>query len=167
MVPAVPDLADQALDLELATHPAARLVHTAVESHAELARERGISLHEVEPPAALVAWCDAHRVQQLFENLPGNALKFTPAGRAVEVGTRAEGRDALLWVRDEAPGIGRENLPHVFERHWRSRPSGDHGVGLGLSIARALVERHGGRIWAEAEEGRGSTFSFTLPTAAG
>ena len=78
----------------------------------------------------------------------------------VESGLGAE-KEALLFVEDNGPGIASDDLPHVFERFYKSSDSG--GMGLGLSIAKYLVEAHGGRIWAESAEGQGTRISFTLP----
>jgi signal transduction histidine kinase/PAS domain-containing protein len=111
-------------------------------------------------------WADRNRVLQIFENLIGNAVKFTPAGGHISVGAVPRDHEVLFWVADTGEGIDRDDLPHVFDRFWQSRQaSKQHGAGLGLPIVKGLVEAHGGRIWVESERNRGSTFFFTLPVS--
>jgi signal transduction histidine kinase len=99
----------------------------------------------------------------------GNALQYTPSGGRVHLSTRHEGQMVRFSVEDTGVGIPAEDLPHVFERFYRvdrSRTRAAGGSGIGLTIARHLVEAHGGQIRASSEgPGRGSTFSFTLPIA--
>ena len=106
--------------------------------------------------------CDHDRVIQLFSNLVGNAVKFTPDGGTITVRAAPDGAIVLFSVVDTGPGIPRDELPHVFDRYYQAQRKNRDGIGLGLSIARGIVEAHGGRIWVESEEGKGSTFSFTL-----
>ncbi len=109
---------------------------------------------------------DPHRVREVLSNLVSNALRYTPRGRVVNVrleeSASREGRGALISVEDSGAGIESADLPHVFERFYKSSDSG--GMGLGLSIAKFLVEAHGGNIWAESEPGKGTKISFSLPT---
>jgi len=105
---------------------------------------------------------------QVLINLLHNAIKFTPPGGRVHLSARQDGDRVLVSVSDTGVGIAAEDLPRIFERFYkadRSRSGG--GTGLGLAIARHLVEGHGGRIWVESQEGKGSTFSFSLPVAVG
>lgn len=108
---------------------------------------------------------DPLRIREVLTNLLSNALRYTPPGGKVEVGsaTSSQGPDraVTISVQDSGPGISSGDLPHVFERFYKSSDSG--GMGLGLSIAKYLVEAHGGRIWAESEAGTGTKISFTLP----
>ncbi|QSQ23075.1 HAMP domain-containing histidine kinase [Pyxidicoccus parkwayensis] len=115
----------------------------------------------------LVALCDRERILQVLANLLGNAVKFTPAGGTVTVEARTEDGEARVVVRDTGPGIPEDEQPRLFERHWQSRGTARQGSGLGLYIARGLVEAHGGRLWVESRTGAGSTFSFTLPLPPG
>jgi signal transduction histidine kinase len=109
--------------------------------------------------------CDATQILRVLSNLIGNAIRFTPAGEAITVSAAAGEDDVTVSVADRGPGIPLDHLPHLFEPYWSGAP--EHGtLGLGLAIARGIVVAHGGRIWAESEPGRGSTFSFTLPLAA-
>lgn len=122
---------------------------------------------EVDLPRTLPTVCaDRDRVLQIFENLLGNAMKFTPRGGQVTVGGREEGNRVVFWVRDTGPGVPPEELSHLFDRFWQGRPADRRGVGLGLAIARQVVEAHGGEIWAESDVGRGTTVFFTIPTSA-
>ena len=117
-------------------------------------------------PGLPPVWADRERLHQVVFNLLDNALRFTPPGGTVTVSVTSD-RDAVqVRVADTGPGIPAEHLPHVFERFYRvdqSRSRGDGGTGIGLAIARSIVEAHRGRIWAESEVGSGSTFGFALP----
>jgi signal transduction histidine kinase len=106
---------------------------------------------------------DAGRVVQLLSNLVGNAVKFTPAGGRIVMRARAAGPLVQLSVADTGPGIPAEQLPHIFGRFWQADPTDRRGIGLGLAISKAIVEAHGGRLWAESRVGEGTTFHFTLP----
>ena len=118
----------------------------------------------LEVPGALPpVLADRDRLLQVFSNLLGNALKFTPAGGEIRVGARVEDEQVLFYVRDTGPGIPTELLAHIFDRFWQANRTDRRGAGLGLSIARGIVEAHGGRLQVESEPGRGSTFSFTVP----
>jgi PAS domain S-box-containing protein len=109
-------------------------------------------------------WADQHRLLQVFENLIGNAIKFTPAGGRITVGATPREREVLFRVSDTGYGISPTDLPHVFDRFWQARKGRD-GAGLGLPIARGIIAAHGGRIWVESTLGRGTAFSFTIPRA--
>jgi signal transduction histidine kinase len=109
-------------------------------------------------------WADEDRLLQVFENLIGNAIKFTPAGGRVTIGARSRAGEILFSVADTGAGIPAESLPHVFDRFWQAKRAERRGAGLGLPICKGLVEAHGGRIWVESTPGRGSTFFFTIPT---
>ncbi|MBI5069045.1 MAG: PAS domain-containing protein [Deltaproteobacteria bacterium] len=122
---------------------------------------------KLELPADLpLCWADPTRLDRVLLNLLANALSHSPAGADVRVRASSIGGEVLLTVRDQGTGVAAEDLPHIFERFYRghSTRSGD-GLGLGLFIARLLVEAHGGRIWAESIPGQGSAFTFSLPQA--
>ncbi|MDA8216612.1 MAG: PAS domain-containing sensor histidine kinase [Dehalococcoidales bacterium] len=107
---------------------------------------------------------DPHLVERALTNLIGNALKYSPEGSVVLVRVRQVSGEATVSVTDEGVGIPPAELDHVFERHYRAEAGKDtDGMGLGLYIARLVVEAHGGRISVESEVGKGSTFTFTLP----
>ena len=108
---------------------------------------------------------DSRRIGQVLANLLGNAIKFTPDGRTIRVTARQQADTIVVSVSDEGPGIPAEHLSKVFDRFWQAKETRQMGSGLGLSIARGIVEAHGGTIWAESELGKGSSFYFTLPLA--
>ncbi len=116
---------------------------------------------------------DEERLGQVLVNLLHNAVKYSPTESVVTVscGSASDDRDYVeVSVRDEGPGIAKQDLDRIFERFYKvdkARQRGQGGTGLGLSIARHIVEGHGGRIWAESEDGRGSAFKFTVPIASG
>jgi K+-sensing histidine kinase KdpD len=106
---------------------------------------------------------DRARIQQVLGNLLGNALKFTPAGGHVTLEAGVRDGAAVFSVRDTGSGIASERLPHVFDQFWQGDSSDRRGVGLGLAIAKAIVEAHGGAIGVESTIGKGSTFTIELP----
>ncbi len=112
---------------------------------------------------------DPDRVQQLLSNIIGNAIKFTPASGSVTLTVTAGDGEVRFEVVDTGEGIDAAQLPHVFERFYQAGGSGRqgarHGAGLGLPIARGIVEAHGGRIGIESSPGNGTLVRFTLPKA--
>lgn len=108
---------------------------------------------------------DPQRVREVLTNLLSNALRYTPHGGVIDVQLTDSGSDpegtATISIKDTGPGIEPDVLPYVFDRFYKSSDSG--GMGLGLSIAKYLVEAHGGKIWAESEDGHGTRISLTLP----
>ena len=134
------------------------------------AERQEVSLRaEVKGPLEdLVATGDEERLDQLLANLVHNAIKFSPAGGEVVVRVRPDAANVVVEVEDHGAGIPRGDLNRIFERFYkadRARSRGRGGTGLGLSIARHIVERHGGHIWVQSEEGAGSRFFFSLPRA--
>ena len=122
----------------------------------------------VSAPAGLPpVLADPDQLERILTNLFSNALKYSPPGSEVTVTLGAREGRIVTAVADQGPGIAPEDLPHLFERYYRTQVGRERGegLGLGLYITRKLVEAHGGRIWAESEPGKGSTFSFSLPAA--
>jgi signal transduction histidine kinase len=109
---------------------------------------------------------DNVRIHQVLSNLVGNALKFTPPDGRVTIGCVLLEREARFSVVDTGPGISPEEIPHIFGRFWQANQNDGRGVGLGLAIAKGLVEGHGGRIWVESTVGEGARFYFTIPMEA-
>jgi signal transduction histidine kinase len=146
-----------------------RLLEDAAESLRPVAERRNITLRVEPPPEDVVAFADRDRLMQVLFNLVGNSLKFTPAGGKVVLAGRREGAGALLQVEDTGPGVPQRELERIFDRFYQV-PEADGaktgGTGLGLPIARSLIELHGGRLWAESGPD-GSRFLFTLPVPPG
>ena len=139
------------------------VVDEAIHAWRADAEHKGVRLTAAVDPGPPVR-ADRDRILQVLHNLIGNAVKFTEAGE-VEVLAR-RGSDCLVCsVRDTGPGIQKAHLPRLFERYWQADRQDRRGAGLGLPIARGIVEAHGGRIWLESEVGSGTTFFFTLPEA--
>lgn len=151
------------LTIERRIVEAASLIQESVELLKPVAEAKNLRL------AHAADWlnvsCDPHRVLQVLSNILGNAIKFTPEGGSVFVKVTRAGAHARFEVTDSGPGIPEAELAHVWERFWTTRKQTDGGIGLGLSIAKGLVEAHGGRIWVESALGTGTTFYWTLPLA--
>lgn len=138
-------------------------VQETIELFAAIAEEKEIRLRSsIETPGAVVH-CDRDRTLQVFSNLVGNALRFTPSGGEVELRVSTLPGEVIFTVADTGRGIPEESLPHVFDRFWQAHRSNREGIGLGLAIVKSIVQAHGGRIWVESEAGVGSRFYFTLP----
>lgn len=126
-----------------------------------LAEAKQISIAD-DLESALVA-ADRERIYQVLSNLIGNAIKFTPPGGAITVHAERRGAELVVSVSDTGPGIAPDEIAHVFDRYWQARRADHAGAGLGLYIARGIVQAHGGRMWVESPPGAGAHFYFTLP----
>lgn len=141
------------------------LVQEAVEAATMTSASLGVVV-KVGAVDALRVMADRSRVLQVLSNLVGNGMKFTPRGGELALSVERAGEVARFTVADNGPGIPSEHLPKLFDRYWKGPGGrGSGGQGLGLYIARRIVEAHGGRIEVRSEEGRGTTFAFTLPLA--
>ena len=140
------------------------LGYDAIETLRPLAAERGLGIRAEGFDGLPAVAVDGKRIRQVIGNLVSNAIKFAPKGdvllRASVVGT-----ELFVSVADQGPGIAPEDRVRIFDRYWRGRNAEAAGAGLGLAIAKGLVEAHGGRIWVESETGHGATFVFALPLA--
>jgi signal transduction histidine kinase len=138
------------------------LLRDALRTLGPLAEDKGVSIVTEWSESLPDVQVDPERIIQVISNIVGNAIKFTPTGGRIRV-TAEERPDAVVvTVADTGPGIPAQYLLHVFDRYWQlSRRS--RGAGLGLPIAKAIIEAHQGRIWAESVEGQGAAFHFTLP----
>lgn len=151
------------LTIERAQLSAGGLVVEAVDLQRPLASSSSLELRvEVDPDVPDVLG-DRDRLLQVFENLIGNALKFTKAGGRITAGAASRDDEVVFRVSDTGSGIASENLPRVFDRFWQATRAGRQGGGLGLAITKGIVEAHGGRIWVQSTAGSGSTFFFTIP----
>jgi PAS domain S-box-containing protein len=142
-----------------------QVVADALDAQRPLAAAAACALHSELGHDVPDVWADRDRVLQVFENLIGNALKFTGANGQVTVGATPRDGEVLLWVADTGCGMTSEEVSHLFDRFWQARKGDRRGAGLGLPIVKGIVEAHGGRLWVESSVGGGSTFFFTLPTA--
>jgi len=134
-----------------------------------LAEQKGLVLKTKFPKHLPKVNCDSDRIAQIITNLVGNSIKFTPKGGSIAVNARKteRGKAILVAVQDTGIGIDKKNIPKLFTKFGQADTSLTRrhgGTGLGLAICKELVKMHGGRIWVDSEPGRGSTFSFTLPT---
>ena len=129
------------------------------------AQERNITLdYDIDADVRSVS-ADCDRLLQVIGNLLGNAFKFTPEGGRVSLRAfEREGRAEII-IRDSGPGIAPENLPHIFDRFWRTDHASRSSAGLGLTICKGIVEAHNGRIWVESTVGVGTTFHVSIPAA--
>jgi signal transduction histidine kinase len=143
----------------------APLIDEVLELMRPLAAEREQRL-EWRPAGPLPALdCDRDRVLQVFSNLIGNAVKYTPKHGAITVSAEPRDGQVRFAVQDTGPGIAEDAIPHLFERYWQVSRARRAGIGLGLFIVKGIVEAHGGAVSVESRLGQGSTFSFTLPAA--
>lgn len=153
------------LRLQRVPEAPAQIMADAQEMMQPLADLAGVLLSvDVEPGLRPVS-VEKKRILQVLSNLAGNALKFTQPGTTVRLEARGHEGEVRFCVADQGPGIPPEQLEHVFDRFWQGSRAKGRGLGLGLSIARALVESHGGRVWAESVLGQGTRMYFTLPLA--
>jgi two-component system sensor histidine kinase VicK len=109
---------------------------------------------------------DEARLEQVLNNLVGNAIKYSLADKSVVIGVQRQQEEVIVWVQDEGRGISEEDQPHIFDRFYRVRNDSDEhveGLGLGLYIAREIIVKQGGRMWMQSKLGEGSTFYFSLP----
>jgi len=154
------------LKLEIEPTNLAEMVQRRVSQAEVIARGKNVNLRTDIAEGLPEIEADGRRIEQVVANLLDNALNHTPSGGSVTIAASREKDGILVSVSDTGEGIPPEHLPYIFERFYRvddarSRKTG--GAGLGLAIAKQMVELHGGRIWVESEAGKGSKFSFTLP----
>jgi PAS domain S-box-containing protein len=153
------------LKLEPSLCNARELVRDAIEIYEPIAAEKGVIVDDQTAALDQNLNCDSNRIVQVFSNLLGNAVKFTPTGGTVRIGAALtdDGRMLRFDVTDSGPGIPEADIPHIFDRYWQAKKRAREGVGLGLAIVKGLVEAHGGTVHVSSAVGSGSTFSFTLP----
>lgn len=141
------------------------IVTNTIRAFAQQAKNKGLDLKVDIQDDIPIAWIDSSRLGQALDNLVGNAIKFTDSG-IVEIRLFSEQNNLIFEVRDTGPGIPKEDLPHIFERLYRASSSTEAhipGTGLGLTIVKAIVESHHGRVSVDSKLGQGSTFRITIP----
>jgi signal transduction histidine kinase/ActR/RegA family two-component response regulator len=143
----------------------ADLILAALESQQSLAADASVIIATDLSPELPLIEADEERLLEVLENLIGNAVKFTSAGGSVTVGAVRRDGEILVSVKDTGSGISADQLPHIFDRFWQAKKAHRRGTGLGLTICKAIVEAHGGRIWADSVVGVGTNVSFSIPAA--
>jgi signal transduction histidine kinase len=139
------------------------VLREVVDIFGHLAEARSVRIRCATGASAITLWADRERLIQIFSNLLSNAIKFAPSGSEVVLKVDPEGGQLHFRVTDAGPGIPAADIGSIFDRFWKGRSSSHKGTGLGLYIARKLVEAHGGRIWAESTPDHGTAVHFTLP----
>ncbi len=152
------------LSLETAVQSVDQIVRDAIEALEAPAAQKQVKL-ETMGVGELGVFCDRGRMLQVFSNIIGNAIKFTPEGGSIVI--RVEPRETEVWffITDTGPGIPEDQLPRLFDRYWQAKRTARLGTGLGLTIAKGIIEAQDGRIGVDSQLGVGSTFFFTLPRA--
>jgi len=148
------------------------LVRRAIEDLRPLAEDKKHSVRYDPPVEALLIMGDPARLNSVMSNLLSNAIKFTPSMGEIDVKVTWDDESVLVEVSDNGPGIGEDEVPHVFDHFFRGRVTVEdpnnpiEGTGLGLALAKTVIEQHGGRIWVRSSDGDGASFFFTLPREA-
>ena len=158
------------LTLHVAEHDVSEIIKQAVEQLQGAAASKGVTLEAEPQDVCGYVVCDRSRAMQVLSNLIGNAIKFTPAEGKICVScqrTGPEGKEVQVSVSDTGEGIAPEKIKTIFERFSQIHNHDRRGIGLGLYIAKMMIEEHPGRIWVESKLGEGSTFHFTLPLRSG
>jgi light-regulated signal transduction histidine kinase (bacteriophytochrome) len=137
------------------------LIEESLRAASPLAAAKEIRIASQVDPTTLQV--DPEQIFRVLSNLLGNAIKFTPEGGTITVRAERRSDELMVAVSDTGPGIPADQLPHLFERYWQARPARQLGAGLGLYIAKGIVEAHGGRIWAESPAGARLIFTLPLP----
>jgi len=139
------------------------LLDEALDLMQPLAQQKRLRIERQVPGREVYVRCDRPRILRVLSNLIGNSIKFTSESGAITIRAELADREVRFSVTDTGSGIAADEVPHIFERFWQARKTARLGAGLGLAIAKGIVEAHGGQIWAQSEAGKGSTFFFTLP----
>jgi PAS domain S-box-containing protein len=153
------------LSVDQKVMPAEPLVRHACDSNQPLAEQKRQKIVcQIEGDLGQIC-ADRDRMLQVFSNLIGNAMKFTPEGGTITVEARPDGKNVMISVRDNGPGIPEADWKNVFRPYWQAKKTAHMGAGLGLAIVRGIIEAHGGNVWIESAPGGGAAFTFTIPQA--
>jgi signal transduction histidine kinase len=155
------------LPLSLAPLEVASLIEEAYALAQPQAEDKSVKLERRVAANLGTIEGDRDRLLQVLGNLIGNAIKFVPAGGTVTIGAQDLYGQIRLWISDNGPGISAEHIPRVFDRFWQANRQGRRGAGLGLTIAKSIIDAHGGQIGVHSQEGEGSTFFCWLPCSPG
>lgn len=153
------------LSIRCERQPISELIWDSLESFEAQAAKRRIRLGATVPDGIPDARCDKDRLLQVLANLVSNALRFTMPGGSVHIEARRAEQTILMAVRDTGHGMAPDVLAHLFDREWQATRRNSTGYGLGISISKAIIEAHGGAMFAESKLGEGTRISFTLPIA--
>jgi signal transduction histidine kinase len=148
---------------ELRPEEVSSLLESSVDMFRVIAGEKSIELALSAPPEPVAVLCERNLILRVFGNLIGNAIKFSPAGSSISISAEEREGQVQFSVSDAGPGIEPEYLSRVFDRYWQEKRTDRRGSGLGLYIAKGIVEAHGGRIWIDSAPGQGTAIHFTLP----
>jgi signal transduction histidine kinase len=153
------------LALTARPHDVGGLLSEALDALRPIAAAKSQELAGMPPAQAMTVCCDRYPIVQVFANVVGNSMKFSPSGAHIRVDAVAEGPVVRFTVADDGPGMDPEELANLFDRSWQAQRKNRDGVGLGLAIVRGIVEAHGGRVSAESALGEGTRVHFTLASA--
>jgi signal transduction histidine kinase len=155
----------EAGSLKLSLHPTSvvQVLDDCIEVLSPLATEKNIRLALQASPGSSMVKADRDQLLQVCSNLIGNAIKFTPDGGSIKARLREGSKTVTVEVEDSGPGIAPDDLPHVFDQFYRAREVKKRGVGLGLAIAKGIIDAHRGMIGVRSQAGHGATFWFTIP----
>jgi PAS domain S-box-containing protein len=151
------------LRLSISERDINNIVEGVVEDFSEKAAKKNIDIKSINLTDIMKIDCDEDRITQVLSNLIGNAIKFTPENGKVEIVLKNQKSAILFSVSDTGKGISQANVHKVFEKYWQAKETAHLGTGLGLPISKGIIEAHNGKIWIDSEEGKGTTFYFTLP----
>ena len=143
------------------------MVRDALDMLQPIAASKGQRLDTAIEPDLPAVPLDGARIQQVISNLVGNAIRFSPAGSVITIGAQGCPGAVRIFVTDAGPGIRPDELPRIFDRYWQGKGRERGGLGLGLAIAKGIVEAHGGCIGVYSAPGAGTTFHFDVPLLAG
>lgn len=153
------------LQLNMGQHNMTKIIQEVLESVEPAALAKPVLLQSVPPICSRDVLCDKDRVMQVLSNLIGNALKFSPKGGSIVLGTVFGQKSVQVSVTDSGPGVPQEKQSKIFERYTQIGVTNRVGLGLGLYISKMLIEAHHGRLRVISKPNTGSTFSFTIPCA--